>query len=214
MQATIEKVSNLERRLNVSLPVQDIDAEVQSRLKKIARNVRMHGFRPGKVPFRLVQAQYGGQVRQEVLGDALQKTFGEAVRQQNLRVAGMPRFEPKTSEEIGDQFRVQRYVRSVSGHRARRSCHGDGGAACRGGRRRRNRQDAGDPAQTARAIRCRRARCPARRSHHDRLSRHAKRRRVRRRQRQRPYHRAGRRAFARRFREPGSRSTYRRKSDI
>jgi trigger factor len=98
MQATIEKVSTLERRLNVSLPAQEIDSEIQNRLKRIARDVRMHGFRPGKVPFRLVQQQYGGQVRQEVLGDALQKTFGEAVRQQNLRVAGYPRFEAKSSE--------------------------------------------------------------------------------------------------------------------
>src|SRR5689334_6009064 len=98
MQATIEKVSNLERRLNVTLPTQEIEAEVESRLKRLARNVRMHGFRPGKVPFRLVQQQYGGQVRQEVLGDALQKTFGEAIRSQNLRVAGYPRFEPKTGE--------------------------------------------------------------------------------------------------------------------
>src|SRR6266705_107280 len=98
MQATIEKVSNLERRLNVSLPAQEIDAEVQNRLKRLARDVRMHGFRPGKVPFRLVQQQYGGKVRQEVLGDALQKTFGEAVRSQNLRVAGYPRFEQKPVE--------------------------------------------------------------------------------------------------------------------
>jgi trigger factor len=95
MQATIEKVSNLERRLNVALPMQEIETEVESRLKRLARSVKMHGFRPGKVPFRLVQAQYGGQVRQEVLGDALQKSFGEAVRQQNLRVAGYPRFEAK-----------------------------------------------------------------------------------------------------------------------
>ena len=101
MQATIEKVSNLERRLNVTLPAQEIDAEVENRLKRLARNVRMHGFRPGKVPYRLVQQQYGGQVRQEVLGDALQKTFGEAVRSQNLRVAGYPRFEAKPTE--GDQ---------------------------------------------------------------------------------------------------------------
>ena len=102
MQATIEKVSTLERRLNVSLPAQEIDSEIENRLKRIARNARMHGFRPGKVPYRLVQQQYGGQVRQEVLGDALQKTFGEAVRQQNLRVAGYPRFEAKPSE--GGQF--------------------------------------------------------------------------------------------------------------
>jgi len=64
--------------------------------------VRMHGFRPGKVPYRLVQQQYGGQVRQEVLGDALQKTFGEAVRSQNLRVAGYPRFEAKPVEGEGN----------------------------------------------------------------------------------------------------------------
>jgi trigger factor len=103
MQATIEKVSALERRLNVSLPVQEIDGEVQSRLMRLARNIRMHGFRPGKVPFRLVQQQYGGQVRREVLGDALQKTFGEAVKQQNLRVAGYPRFEAKPTE-ANDNF--------------------------------------------------------------------------------------------------------------
>ena len=98
MEASIEKVSNLERRLNVSLPAQEIDGEIENRLKRLARNVRMHGFRPGKVPFRLVQQQYGGQVRQEVLGDALQKTFGEAIKQQNLRVAGYPRFEAKPTE--------------------------------------------------------------------------------------------------------------------
>ena len=99
MEATVEKVSNLERRLNVALPVQEIETEVESRLKRLARTVKMHGFRPGKVPYRLVQAQFAGQVRQEVLGDALQKSFGEAVRQQNLRVAGYPRFEPKQRED-------------------------------------------------------------------------------------------------------------------
>jgi len=98
MQANIEKISTLERRLNVSLPVQEIDGEIQNRLKRLARNVRMHGFRPGKVPFRIVQQQYGVQVRQEVVGDALRKTFGEAIKQQNLRVAGYPRFEAKPSK--------------------------------------------------------------------------------------------------------------------
>ncbi len=107
MQATIEKVSNLERRLNVSLPMQEIEDEVQSRLKRMARDVRMHGFRPGKVPFRLVQQTYGGQVRQEVLGDVLQKSFGEAIRQQNLRVAGYPRFEAKPAEARPRAIRVE-----------------------------------------------------------------------------------------------------------
>lgn len=95
MQATIETISTLERRLKVSLPMQEVNTEVDNRLRKMARTVRMHGFRPGKVPLKLVEKTYGGQVRQEVLGDILQKTFGEAVRQKNLRVAGYPRFEAK-----------------------------------------------------------------------------------------------------------------------
>ena len=107
MQATIEKVSNLERRLNVALPIQEIEAEVESRLKRMARQAKLPGFRPGKVPLRLVQAQYGGKVRQEVLGDVLQKSFGEAVRQQNLRVAGFPRFEPKPAAEGAEVQQVE-----------------------------------------------------------------------------------------------------------
>jgi trigger factor len=93
MQANLETLSALERRLSVSLPATDIDSEVESRLKRLSRTVKMHGFRPGKVPFKVVEQHYGPQVRQEVLGDAMQKSFGEAVRQQNLRVAGYPRFE-------------------------------------------------------------------------------------------------------------------------
>ncbi|MBM3395419.1 MAG: trigger factor [Betaproteobacteria bacterium] len=101
MQATIETISTLERRLKVSLPMQEVDSEVDNRLRRMARTVRMHGFRPGKVPFKLVEKQYGGQIRQEVLGDILQKSFGEAIRQKNLRVAGYPRFE--ANQEAGGQ---------------------------------------------------------------------------------------------------------------
>jgi trigger factor len=95
MQANLENVGALERRLSVAVPMAEIDQEIDTRLKKLSRTVKMHGFRPGKVPLKVVQQQYGPQVRQEVLGDALQRSFGEAVRQQNLRVAGYPRFEPK-----------------------------------------------------------------------------------------------------------------------
>jgi trigger factor len=93
MQANLETLGALERRLSVSLPATDIDNEVESRLKRLSRTVKMHGFRPGKVPLKVVEQHYGPQVRQEVLGDAMQKSFGEAVRQQNLRVAGYPKFE-------------------------------------------------------------------------------------------------------------------------
>lgn len=104
MQATLETISTLERRLKVSLPIQDVNSEVDSRLRRMARTVKIHGFRPGKVPYKLVQQQYGGRVRQEVLGDILQKTFGEAVRQKNLRVAGLPRFEPSAEPKGEETF--------------------------------------------------------------------------------------------------------------
>jgi trigger factor len=105
MAATLENISQLERRINISLPSQEIDSEVQTRLKQLARNVKMHGFRPGKVPLKVVAQQYQDQVRREVLGDALQKSFGDAVRAQNLKVAGYPRFEPKG--ELGSVAQVE-----------------------------------------------------------------------------------------------------------
>jgi trigger factor len=104
MQANLETLSVLERKLSVALPAAEIDSEVENRLKRLSRTVKMHGFRPGKVPFKVVAQQYGPQVRQEVLGDAMQKSFGEAVRQQNLRVAGYPRFELHPATEGTGEF--------------------------------------------------------------------------------------------------------------
>ena len=105
MAATLENIGQLERRMNISLPSQEIDSEVQTRLKQLARNVKMHGFRPGKVPMKVVAQQYEDQVRREVLGDALQKSFGDEVRAHNLKVAGYPRFEPKG--ELGSVAQVE-----------------------------------------------------------------------------------------------------------
>src|SRR5919112_1750281 len=104
MQANLENLGTLERRLNVAVPMTEIDQEIDARLKRLTRTVKMHGFRPGKVPLKVVERQYGPQVRQEVLGETLQKTFGEAVRQQNLKVAGYPRFDPKLPEEGASDF--------------------------------------------------------------------------------------------------------------
>ena len=104
MQSNLERLSELERRLSVTLPTADIDNEVESRLKRLSRTVRMQGFRPGKVPLKVVAQHYGMQVRQEVLGDAMQKSFGEAVREQNLRVAGYPRFEAGPPAEGAQEF--------------------------------------------------------------------------------------------------------------
>jgi trigger factor len=95
MQTTIENLSALERRLTMAVPMAEIDKQVDERLKRIARTVKMAGFRPGKVPMKLVMQQYGPQVRSEVVGDAVERAFSDAVKGQNLRVAGYPKVEPK-----------------------------------------------------------------------------------------------------------------------
>lgn len=104
MQANLETLSGLERRLSVAVPLAEIETEVQSRLKHIGRTAKMPGFRPGKVPFKVVQQQYGAQVRQEVLGATIEKSFGDAVRQQNLKVAGYPKFDPATPADGAAEF--------------------------------------------------------------------------------------------------------------
>jgi trigger factor len=101
MAVNVEQLGTLERRLQMSLPVEGIEREIDARLKKMARNVKMPGFRPGKVPIKLVAQTYGPQVRSEVLGDAVQKAFNDAVREANLRVAGQPRIEPKQEPAAG-----------------------------------------------------------------------------------------------------------------
>ena len=95
MAVNVETLGALERRLQMSVPVESIEREVDARLKKLARDAKLPGFRPGKVPMKLVAQTYGSQVRNEVLGDAVQKAFTDAVREANLKVAGYPRIEPK-----------------------------------------------------------------------------------------------------------------------
>ena len=104
MAVNVEQLGALERRVSMSVPVQDVDRQVDDRLKKLARNVKMAGFRPGKVPMKIVVQQYGPQVRSEVIGDAVQKAFAEAVKESNLRVAGQPRIEKKEGAADAAQF--------------------------------------------------------------------------------------------------------------
>jgi trigger factor len=98
MAANVENLGTLERRVSMRVAVQDIEKQVDQRLKQLARNVKMPGFRPGKVPMKLVAQTYGPQVRNEVLGDAVQKSFTDAVKEANLRVAGYPKIEPKVEK--------------------------------------------------------------------------------------------------------------------
>ncbi len=85
----------LERRIDMTVSVADIDRDVEVRLKKLSRTVKMAGFRPGKVPMKIVAQQYGSQARSEAIGAAVEKAFGDKVREQQLRVAGYPRIEAK-----------------------------------------------------------------------------------------------------------------------
>ncbi len=84
----------------MAVPAEQIDREVDQRLRKLSRTVRMDGFRPGKVPLKIVAQHYGPQVRSEVIGDAVQKAFSAVVQEQKLKVAGYPRIERK---EGGDE---------------------------------------------------------------------------------------------------------------
>ncbi len=98
MQSNLEVIGSLERRIDLAVSMSAIEAEVQNRLKRLAKNVKAPGFRPGKVPLNVVNKQHGPGVRQEVLGESLQRSFSEAVAAHQLRIAGMPRFEPAASE--------------------------------------------------------------------------------------------------------------------
>ena len=93
----------MERRLHVAVPIEQIEDEVQKRLARLAKTAKVAGFRPGKVPLKMIAQQYGPQVRSDVITDTVQTSFNDAIRAQNLRVAGSPRIEPKEAA-TKDQF--------------------------------------------------------------------------------------------------------------
>jgi trigger factor len=100
MQVSVETTSGLERRMTVQIPKDKVEKEVQVRLKNLAGKAKIQGFRPGKVPMKVIEKRYGGQVKQEVMGDLIQSSYIEALQQENLRPAGMPQIQPP--ESAGD----------------------------------------------------------------------------------------------------------------
>lgn len=94
MQVSVESIGTLERRMEIQVPAARIEQAVDERLQRMSRTVRLKGFRPGKVPVKVVRQQFGQQVRQEVLGDVMQSSFAEAVVQEKLTPAAGPRIEP------------------------------------------------------------------------------------------------------------------------
>lgn len=95
---SVETVSALERRLNASIPQQAIVGQVAARLKNIGRTAKIAGFRPGKIPNKILEQYYGAQAHQEALGEALQRSFEEAAQTNKLKVAGYPEFDVKTAD--------------------------------------------------------------------------------------------------------------------
>ena len=102
--SSVETLSALERRLNAFIPQQQLRGEIEARLKRLGRTAKVHGFRPGKAPFKILHQQYGAQVHQEVLGDALQRSFAEAAQANSLKVVGYPNFEVTTADPAAEQI--------------------------------------------------------------------------------------------------------------
>lgn len=102
MQVSIETLEGLERRMTVQIPSERVTAAVEKKLKDLSKTVRIDGFRPGKVPLKVVQRKFGGHVRQEVIGDVIESSYQEALIQEKVRPAGMPSIDSANSEEKQD----------------------------------------------------------------------------------------------------------------
>ena len=102
MQVSVQTTTGLERKMTVEIAKQKIDSEVQTRLKSLASKAKLAGFRPGKVPMTVIKSKYSAGVRKEVMGELVQSTYVEALKQENLMPAGMPHIEYKTPENDSD----------------------------------------------------------------------------------------------------------------
>jgi len=102
MAVTVETLEKLERKMTLTLPVGIVESEVQSRLKKLARTIKMDGFRPGKVPMNVVSQRYGYSVHYEVMNDKVGEAFFNAANEAKLRVAGQPRISESEASPEGE----------------------------------------------------------------------------------------------------------------
>lgn len=101
MQVSLENTANLERRMTVSLPAERLEGVVGARLREIARTANIKGFRKGKVPTKVIEQRFGPQVRNEAMGELIRESFAEAVREQQLRVAGNPQITAEQPDTDG-----------------------------------------------------------------------------------------------------------------
>ena len=99
MQVTVESTGKLERRMRVELPAERIEKEVDTRLKSVGKTAKIKGFRPGKVPAKVVKQRYGQQIREEVLSELMRQSYSDAVQQENLNPAGGPQIETEGADD-------------------------------------------------------------------------------------------------------------------
>ncbi|MEX0962978.1 MAG: trigger factor [Pseudohongiellaceae bacterium] len=102
MQVSVETTQGLERKMTIAVPSEKVDSAVNSRLQEAARNVKLNGFRKGKVPFKVIKSKFGAGVRQEVVGELMSQSFYEAIDQESLKPAGQPSIDPKNLSEGQD----------------------------------------------------------------------------------------------------------------
>ncbi|MFK7890764.1 MAG: trigger factor [Granulosicoccus sp.] len=125
MQVSVETTQGLERRMTVALPSDDIDSAVHERLQNLSKTTRMNGFRPGKVPFKVVKKRYEPQVRNEVLGSMINRSFYAAVQQEKLRPAGRPSIEPSEDDDIDTEIGF-RFIATFEVYPEFEPAYGDG----------------------------------------------------------------------------------------
>lgn len=104
MAVSVETISNIERRMTVTIPLAELESVINRRLSEIARTAKFSGFRPGKAPMGLVSQQYGAQARDEVYAKAVETTFSDAVVENKLRVAGFPNIQHKPFAESATEL--------------------------------------------------------------------------------------------------------------
>jgi len=104
MATAVETLSNLERRITVKVPVEPLQKEMSSRFQRLTRTAKVPGFRPGKAPLKMIEQQYGPQVKEEVFSEAIETSFGQAIQENKLRVVGMPNIQHKPLNQVKEDF--------------------------------------------------------------------------------------------------------------
>jgi len=104
MATAVETLSNLERRITVKVPVEPLQKEMSTRFQRLTRTAKVPGFRPGKAPLKMIEQQYGPQVKEEVFAEAIETSFGQAIQENKLRVIGMPNIQHKPLNQVYEEF--------------------------------------------------------------------------------------------------------------